>query len=179
MPTTSLEPLSSEVRELVGADSVPDMRQKAQCIRLGKLPHDFRHAVGAFPLVYCGASRDDRWNHLGMWLVLTKIGHALSGPLAYICAFLAWQVRANRTGIHLTVHAAPEGVVQEWIERMRRCLRSHPSCMGGSRYRSMRERAGGDVEPSRCGFLRLQVCLLGKVFIRPEHNGRGSEAMEH
>jgi hypothetical protein len=90
VPTTSLEPLSSEVRELVGADGVPDMRQKAPCIRLGKLPHDFRHAVGALPLVYCGASRDDRWNHLGMWLVLTKIGHALSGPLAYISRMPAY-----------------------------------------------------------------------------------------
>jgi hypothetical protein len=70
--TTSLKPLSFEVRELVGADGVPDMRPKALCVWLGELPHDFRHAIGAFPLVYCGASRDDRWNHLGMWLVLTK-----------------------------------------------------------------------------------------------------------
>jgi hypothetical protein len=53
------------VRELVGADGVPDMRQKALCVWLGELPHDFRHAVGAFPLVYDGASRDNRWNHLG------------------------------------------------------------------------------------------------------------------
>jgi hypothetical protein len=93
------------------------MQQKVLGVWLGELPHDFRHAVGASPLVYCGASRNDCWNHLGMWLVLTKKGHALSGPLAYSCAFLAWQVRANRVGIHLTVHAAPEGVVREWIER--------------------------------------------------------------
>jgi len=49
-----------------------------------------------------------------MGIIFTKIGHAWSGLTTDIRAFLARQIRAHRTGVYLTVHAAPEGIAEEW-----------------------------------------------------------------
>jgi hypothetical protein len=95
---------------------MPDVRQKAPCVGLCELPHGFGTTVGARPFVYRGASRDQGWDHCGLRVVLAKIRHALRGLATRIRSFLAWQIRAYRTGVYYTVHAAPERVVKEWFE---------------------------------------------------------------
>jgi hypothetical protein len=49
-----------------------------------------------------------------MGIIVTKIGQAWSGLTTDIRAFLARHMRAHRTGVYLTVQAAPEGRAEDW-----------------------------------------------------------------